>query len=182
MLNVRFRHPQLNTSQENPICLHSPTENDVDLRCHWLRLKTAKLGLIMMRACGQVSVPPLLTLRSAARTAVVGAVMLGRHWGIVRRCFPNRTAVIIPIHGVWTSRKTLIMSSLFWRGARGQFSKIAARNYAGPPGLWHCGGPRECQGKQQRSSLTWTHILHSFPVLLPHFAGRWCATTSGGVH
>lgn len=130
MLNVQFRHPQLNTSQENPICLHLPTENDVDLRCHWLRLKTAKLGLIMMRACRQVSVSPLLTLRSAAHTTVVGVVMLGRHWGIVQRWFPNHTAVIIPIHKVWTSRKTLIMSSLFWRGARGQFSKIAARNYA----------------------------------------------------
>lgn len=136
ILNVWFRHPQLNTSQENPICLHLPVEHDVNLRCRRLRLQTAKPALIIMRACRQVSGLPLLTLRCAVCIAVVGVVMLGGTEGETRVVSPTTRAVIIPIHKVWTSRKTLIMSSPLWGRARGQFSEIAARNYAV---LWGCG-------------------------------------------
>lgn len=90
--------------------------------------KPPKLALIITRACRQVSGIPLLTLRCVVCIAVVG-VMLGGTVGETRIVSPTAQAVIIPIQKVWTSRKTLIMSSPLWGRARDQFSKIAARNY-----------------------------------------------------
>lgn len=42
ILNGWFRHPQQNTSQGHPICLHLPVEHVVNLGCRWLRLQTTK--------------------------------------------------------------------------------------------------------------------------------------------
>lgn len=67
--------------------------------------------------------------------AVVGVVMLAGTEGETCIVFPTTRAVIIPIHKVWTSKKTLILSSPLWGRLRSQFSEIAARNYAV---LWGC--------------------------------------------
>lgn len=91
ILNVWFRHPQLITSQENPICLHLPIEHDVNLRCRRLRLQTAKPALIIIEGMqtglwASSANTQMCSLHRCGRCCYVG-----RHRGRDPRCFPNHT-------------------------------------------------------------------------------------------
>lgn len=135
ILNGWFGHPQQKTSEENPICLHLPVEHVVNLGCRRLQLQTTKTSYNNNKGT-QTGLWASSANTSEFCIAVVGVLMWRGTKGETRVVLPTTRAVIIPIYRVWTSMKTLIMSSPLWEEQLANFSRIAARNYAV---LWGCG-------------------------------------------